>query len=346
MSRTLQSLAAIVIMALLTVLTAAAQEPLTVATFEFQAQDRALQEQCKLARELIDAQMAAKGDVQTVSRVEIDKILTEQQMSLAGLTEQSAPQIGHLLGAQVLIVGRVFATGEDLTLTGRIISTETSRTFAEVVKGNPGDLNKLAAELADKLHGKIVKERAALLAPLKLNGERLKELRVKLAGKRLPKVFIHIKEETAGAPAIDPAAQTEVQSILLKCGCEVVKDTHGVLKTWAEDYMREGGKTAPPKIDGIDLILIGEGISQLAVRNGNLVTCRARVELEALDCADGKLLASDRETQPGTDLAEQIAVKTALQESAGTLACRLLPEAIEKWRGPAASPTPAPPAAK
>jgi hypothetical protein len=310
---------------------AGAQKPLTAATFDFQAQDRTLTEKGRQMRELVDVHLSQDPSLRTVSRVEIEKILIEQGLGVAGVTEEAAPKVGKLLGAQVLVVGRVFVVGDQFMATARVIGTETGRTMAVLVKGNPEKLDALAEELAGKIAGQL-KHRNELAPEEKPVADQIKELKAQLGGKALPRVYICIKEQTIGTVAIDPAAQTEVQHILLKCGFDVVKDKSGELKKWAETYMDDGGRTSPPRLDGVDLVLIGEGISQFGTRNGNLVSCRARVELEAMDSRSGKLLASDRETLPATDLAEQIAAKTALQEAASRVALRILPEAIEKWR--------------
>ena len=159
-------------------------------------------------------------------------------------------------------------------------------------------------------------------------GQVLRHLMVR---KTKPKVFVHVAEQHAGAPLTDPAAQTELERMLLYAGFEVVKDRQGPLAKWAAQYLAEGGKTAPPATDGVQLVLIGEGISQLGARNGDMVSCRARVEMQAIDAATGKLLASESDTGPGVDLAEAIAAKTALQEAGGRAGMRVLVTGMQAW---------------
>ena len=74
------------------------------------------------------------------------------------------------------------------------------------------------------------------------------------------------------------------------------------------------------------VLIQGEAISEPAVRHGNLVTAKARLEVKAVDQATGKVRAIDRQTTVATDLSEQIAAKTALQEAAAAIAGRLLPK--------------------
>ncbi len=102
-----------------------------------------------------------------------------------------------------------------------------------------------------------------------------------------------------------------------------------------QDMLNGSSTSAPPRVDSVDLIFVGEGFSQFATRKGELVSYRARVELEAIDPKTGKILGIDRETFVAVDLSEQIAGKTALQEAAARLAFRMIPEAVQNWRTPA-----------
>ncbi len=63
------------------------------------------------ARDVRDAftqQLLATGRFEVVDRQSLDKILEEQKLGISGLIdEQSAPQLGKLLGASALIFGRI-----------------------------------------------------------------------------------------------------------------------------------------------------------------------------------------------------------------------------------------------
>jgi hypothetical protein len=65
------------------------------------------------------------------------------------------------------------------------------------------------------------------------------------------------------------------------------------------------------------------------MRKGNLVSCRARIEIKAREVASGKILLLDRQTSVAVDLAEHIAAKTALQNGADELAERVLPKLVQ-----------------
>jgi hypothetical protein len=64
------------------------------------------------------------------------------------------------------------------------------------------------------------------------------------------------------------------------------------------------------------------------MRKGNLISCKARVELKAQK-RTGEILAVDRQTSVAVDVAEQTAAKTALQQAAAELAERLVPALLK-----------------
>ena len=80
----------------------------------------------------------------------------------------------------------------------------------------------------------------------------------------------------------------------------------------------------------IDQMRPGEAFSAYGLRKGNLISCKARIELKAHAKGTGKVLAADRQTSVAVDIAEQTAAKTALQNVAGEVAERLLPKLVTK----------------
>ncbi len=85
---------------------------------------------------LVNANLSAEPNLITVERAELDKALGEQELGLSGtVTPDSAAKVGHLTGAKVLVTGRVFKTDTELFIVAKIIGTETSRVYGELVKG-------------------------------------------------------------------------------------------------------------------------------------------------------------------------------------------------------------------
>jgi len=78
-----------------------------------------------------------------------------------------------------------------------------------------------------------------------------------------------------------------------------------------------------------DIEITGEALSEYGMRKGNLQSCRARIEIKARDRESGNIIAVDRQTSVGVDLAEHIVAKTALQNGAEELAQRFLPKLVK-----------------
>ena len=106
---------------------------------------------------------------------------------------------------------------------------------------------------------------------------------------------------------IDPAAETEMGLFCKETGFKLIDPQEGSKKD-------------------VDVRIEGEALSETAIRVGNLISVKARVEVKAIDQATGQILAVDRQTSVAVDLTEQIAAKTALQEAGAVLAERMLPK--------------------
>jgi hypothetical protein len=118
----------------------------------------------------------------------------------------------------------------------------------------------------------------------------------------LPAVSVKIGERHFGQPVIDPAAETELGMIFKECGFTLVDDK------------------SPQKAE---VEITGDAFSALGLRKGNLVSCKARVELK-VQKRTGEILAVDRQTSVAVDITEQTAAKNALQQAAAELAERLI----------------------
>jgi hypothetical protein len=82
--------------------------------------------------------------------------------------------------------------------------------------------------------------------------------------------------------------------------------------------LKEASTAAP------EVVISGEAFSALGFRKGNLISCKARIELKAVR-ANGEIAVVDRPTSVAVDITEQTAAKTALQNAAEELAERIIP---------------------
>lgn len=280
--------------------------PLPTAVFDFQAADRSLEKKGAEVGVLLNALLSTNPEVFLVERQEVEKILGEQEFGLSGtVSPESAAKVGALVGAKVLVTGRVFESGGKGYLVAKVIGTETGRVFGEMATTPSLDtLEAPVAQLAEKIAATLAKQSSALVAKVESPEARIERLKKLVSGKKLPAVLVTIPEQHLARPVIDPAAQTELLKTLQEVGFETV--------------------TADKTASRTDIVTItGEAFSEFGMRRGNLVSCRARIEVTVKD-ASGKLLASDRQMDVAVDIAEHIAGKKALESAALKLADRLV----------------------
>jgi len=284
-------------------------EPLTTAVFDFESRDDVGKEAGPQASSLINALLSAEPALITVERAELSKLLDEQELGLAGtISTETAAKVGQLTGAKVLVTGRVFKAGPETVLVAKIIGTETSRVYGEVVKAGGKPLTDLATELAGKIANTVRAKADTLVAKTRRPEDRVAAIRRALGAAPRPAVRVTIPERHFGGPTFDPAAETEFNKLLGECGFTG-------LDAKAEQK---------PRFE-----LTGEACSECGMRKGNLVSCKARVEIKVRDTATGELRAVDRHMSVAVDVSEQLAAKTALQRAAGELAERVIPKLVQ-----------------
>jgi TolB-like protein len=281
----------------------------TVAILDFDSSLPGGAESGKQISETLTAMLAGQEGITIVERSAIAQVLKEQELNATGLVDpQQAVRIGKLVGARILVTGRVFAVDKSVFITAKIIGTETTLVDGMLVKGRAGgDLGDLTMELAEKLPARV-RDVAPRLLPAPAGSDPLDALRQRLAGKQLPVVQIAVDERHVGQAQVpDPPVDAELRRLLTQCGFTVI-DTAEV----------DPGKA------GVQVVIKGEAISEFAARIGNLVSCTARAEITLVDRQTGKTLLADRATTRAADLSENIAAKTALQQAGHEMALKIL----------------------
>ena len=287
----------------------APQQPLTLAIFDFESRDEAVRDLGPKVATLLNANLSAEPQIITVERAELEKVLGEQELGLSGtVSPNTAAKVGHLTGAKVLVIGRVFKADKELVIVAKIIGTETSRVYGELVKGPAASpITDLSSDLAKKIAATVSDKGDTLVAKVETREDRIARIKVSLKEGKLPTVSVRIGERHFGQPVIDPAAETELGLVLKECGFTLV-----------DDKSKEKA----------DIEITGDAFSAYGMRKGNLISCKARVELKAQK-RSGEILAVDRQTSVAVDIAEQTAAKTALQQAATELAERLVPAILK-----------------
>jgi hypothetical protein len=293
-----------------TTVRAATNDVLTVAVFDFESKDESVSGLGPKVATLVNANLSAEPQIITVERAELEKVLGEHELGLSGTVDpNSAPKIGQLTGAKVLVTGRVFKADNQTIIVAKVIGTETSRVYGEMVEGgSSATLVDLSSSLAKKIAADVSGKSDTLVARVETREERIAKLKKILDGKKLPVVSVKINERHYGPHIIDPAAETELSLILQQCGFTLA----------------DSNSTNKPAIE-----ISGEAFSAYGMQKGNLISCKSRVEIKASDLATGNILVVDRQTSVGVDIAEQTAAKTALQNATDVLAERVVPKLIK-----------------
>jgi hypothetical protein len=246
-----------------------------------------------------------------VDREDLKKLVEEQELSLSGIVDPAtANKVGHLTGAKILCTGSILQSDKTVYIVAKLIGVETGRVLGASVKGIAMEkLDVMVAQLAEQISELLSKRADQLLPKFVSRGDRLAATKEKFPKGKRPVVFIAVNERHIGQPAIDPAVQTELSLWCKELGFDVL-DSETAARSQA------------------DIVISGEGFSELAGRVGNLTSVKARVELKAVDRATSRVIAIDREVALNVDLTEQIAGKKALQDAAVALAERVLPKLI------------------
>jgi hypothetical protein len=294
-----------------------------MAIFDFQTTDRSLDKKGAEVAALLNAHLSLSPDVFLVERQEVEKILGEQELGLSGtVTPESVAKVGALVGARVLVTGRLFESGGKVYAVAKIMSAETGRVYGEMATAKNFDAIETAVTALSEKIVKVTTTRAdTLVAKVETQEARLERYK-KLLGSaaadpaadpaKLPPVYVTIAEQHLGRPVIDPAAQTELMLVLRQIGFAVL--------------------SADEAANRDDVVTItGEAFSELGMRRGNLVSCRSRVEI-TIKNASGKLLLADRQMDVAIDIAEHIAGKKALENAALKLLDRILPALAAQTR--------------
>lgn len=285
----------------------AAEDVLSVAVFDFFATPE-VEGKGEDVSTLLTTLLSTDPGLVLVERAELTKILGEFEVSLSGTIDpQSAAKVGHLTGADVLVTGRMFRTGDEIFLAAKVIGVETGRVFGELTKFEQGEpLSDPVTELAEKLAKRVTENGTTFRAASESREARLVRLKKLVEGKKLPSVYVSIPEQHLSRRVPDPAAQTEIQKTLQDLGFPLVD-----------------------KESAADAAISGEAFSELGARHANIVSCRARVEVVIKQKAKGDRVRVDRETSVAADLSENIAAKSALQRAGLNLAERLIPVILE-----------------
>ena len=301
---------------------------LTVAILDFDAKDPGAPDLGPQIGDILTAVLSGEPGFTLVDRTKIDKLLQEAELNLTGVVDaQQAVKIGKLVGARILVHGRAFRVGTQMFMTAKLIGTETSLVKGVLVKdGEKADVGAMTIDLAAKLAAAVRQHGPRLVAQDDAGADPLPALKKKLSGRKLPTVAVIVTERHHARrpqpPPIDPAVETEIKKLLRECGFAIQDVKQNELADWVR--AKHDVNAWPRSLRGVDMVVTGEAFSEFAIRMGNLISCSARVEINLIRRADGKIILADRATCRAVDLSENIAGKTALQKAGRLVALRIL----------------------
>ena len=307
---------------------------INIAVFDYEVTDNSLSHYKGKIAALLTGLLANNADIKIVERKKLDQIMNELELGKTGLTRSdNAAKVGKLAGAHAIIIGKIFGLDDEIIITSNLISIESSVVYSDVVKGTAKTkTSDMVIELAKKIGDTIKREKNNLLVLPETKSDAIAEINEKIKGKDLPSISIAVRERHIGEVTIDPASEIELKYYFSKSGFKLLDSANKELREWVRLYVDDAQTPLLSQLKNIDVIIIGEAFSEFAIRNNNLVVCKARIELQAINTKTTEVIMVDRITETAIDLSTQIAGKTAIQAGTAKIAQRMIPELVEKWQ--------------
>ncbi len=341
-----------------------ALQPVGVAVVEFSrvGSKETLGETSAQLYELVTEALADAPGIRLVEREKLRTAVAELRLSQSGLVDPStASQVGRIIGARIFVVGKVMKLGSEWVVTVRLIDTLTTEVAGlRVVVGEDQGVLSLADATGDKIVAKIKSLGSSRIASADSGGvdPLIAALRAEFSQLELPTLAVCIPESHIGTFVPDPAAENELISILTQAGFRV-KDLSTLMKNetsggWlnilfgreeaegngairvnagirsASDLMHDE-RIARIK-ENVDIFIVGEAFSEHAGEQFGFESCRARVELKAIDTKSEAIASARSQHAVAADVAEFIAGKKALRSAGKQLAPHLARDLAAYWQ--------------
>jgi hypothetical protein len=341
-----------------------ALQPVGVAVVEFSrvGSKETLGDTSAQLYELVMEALADAPGIRLVEREKLRTAVAELRLSQSGLVDPStASQVGKIIGARIFVVGKVMKLGAEWVVTVRLIDTLTTEVAGlRVVVGEDQGVLTLADATGDKIVKKIESLDSSRIAAADSGGvdAMIAALRAEFSQMELPTLAVCIPESHIGTFVPDPAAENELISILTQAGFPV-KDLSTLMKSetsgsWlsilfgreeaegngsvrvnagirsASDLMHD--KRIARIKENVDIFIVGEAFSEHAGQQFGFESCRARVELKAIDTKSEAIASARSQHAVAADVAEFIAGKKALRSAGKQLAPQLARDLAAYWQ--------------
>jgi hypothetical protein len=259
-------------------------------------------------------------------------MLSEQKLGQSGLMDlDSAAKISALISARILISGRAYYVGDEIWISAKIFSAESGKLESVLAKGpRTAQLSDVLKELASKIGKKLTN--FGDLSATNLEG-RMEKLRILLKDKKLPVIGIAL----FGSPALQKAfplsqvAQSEAVLLLKHSGFHITTQLSNAQRHWLDEFVNKP-VPVPDNSSRPSLLLAGVWSYELTGGDANLVHAQARIEITAVNFADGKLSKTAQAITDAVGVSDQNAVSSAMQNATGDAIINLLMDIAKDWR--------------
>jgi hypothetical protein len=285
--------------------------------------------------ELIQNEVSTVSNLTVVDRSSLFEYIGELALTSQGVATPDSNQIGQVLGADFFVTTRLYQAkksdgGQVAIRVTDIATTRTKGASFAVENVSELDLFVLAKQVGTEV-SQLISQLAANNRSQAFSSDTA-DLPVLPADWPRPSVAIFINEQHIDQAVIDLASEVRLIKRLLGQGFPVI-DLEFADAVLLESDSTDGASAADPVLqkavrvaqsNGVDVLIYGEGVSQSGGRVGEFVSCRARVEVRAVDTKTSRIIFTSSATRGASDTAEVTAAKTALGYAADAIAAELI----------------------
>lgn len=267
-------------------------------------------------RLLISALLSDSPAVTLLDRRQLSALVDERQLDQTRDNgDFSVEHEQSVIGADYLLGGSLLDDGFSQHFFGKLVSVRDGSMRAFTITGTRYQpLQAFSAQVADKMLTLIRQEQSTdKRQPATEKLVKLQRLTESLAAYDKPAIAVSIDEQHMRRRVIDPAAETEFLVFGAETGFPVIDNDPRF-----EEY--------------VDVMILGEGFTEVSYRNGRALGVTARLEVKAVSRTTGRVLAVDRQTSVVVAGTELIGSKNALAKASAAIAMRMLPKLVGELR--------------
>ena len=168
-----------------------AQITLAIADFTNQTERMYLDSWERNIPEFLHSELSRSQDIVLVERQNLKSILDEHALSMSGLIDSAAQEVGKLLCARYMITGSIHEAGDWLRIDARIINVSTGKVVSEKVQSKDrNQLDKMVCLLANNLRYQLT-GKGAYQSKISLKKCPISYFLIGTLGSGLATLFVH-----------------------------------------------------------------------------------------------------------------------------------------------------------